>query len=201
MAFAGFNKNSFLLKEGRLLAGNYSTPEAIPTGVGDPFVTWGWVEDGPVGYIKMGTQHWMLDRTFTQPKVSTPAQIIRVDLTEQIFKIVGELFQYDPETLATVLSVELTDNNYDILPLGSDIQPLSDLGLRIDTQLVDGRELSIAMFAGKLSGTAQGARPSGTEHATYTLEATATPHVNFTDSLSTAEALRCYGAIVFGPEV
>jgi hypothetical protein len=201
MAFAGNNKNALLIKEGVLKAGTYSTPEAIPTGVTDPFPIWGWVEDASVGYVKMGTQHWTFDRTFAMPRVSTPSQIIRVDITQSDFKIVGELFQYDPDTLSTVLSVALTDNNYDILPIGSDILPLEDIGLRLDTQLVDGRELSIAMFAAKLSGTAQGSRPSGTEHVTYTLEAIATPHPNFDDSLATAQARRCYGAIVFGPAV
>lgn len=202
MALPGFNKDSLLIKEGRLLRGTYSSPEAALVDGVDPFVTRGWLVDEVLGFFKMGTTQWLLERTYATPKSGTPNQVIRIDLTEQLFTMVGELYQYDPSLVSLGWSMEENGTiSYRTLEVGSDIEPLEDVGLRLDTELVDGRELSIAMYAGKMSGTSLGGRPSGTEHATWAFNAQSTPHPNFDDSLATVQAKKCYGMIVWGPPV
>lgn len=181
----GFNSNKFLIKEGTIQVGTWTTPHLIGTNNTDPLQ---YFSGNVLGYFKQGTLKPMLNRNFAEFLANTPGILVRKDLIRKQFHFDLELAQFNADTLAlamgtyqiagysiTTPTIKTVDLNF----FGSDQPVQNPLGYLITTATVDGKAFYMAGWS--MVNTSEDVSPtlSGTAHATIKCKFEAFPSLDF----------------------
>lgn len=194
MAF-DLNTGPFLLKEGLIQIGTWSTVTAIGTaGDGDPLNHFA---GSNLAYFRQGTTTIEMPRSYAEARGFTPSIKLRKDLIQKDFNIMAEIFQYEIDLF------ELLEGMYvqaaysgggwdgDLGWIGSDEPTQPHYGYLITTALTDGTPFYIAMWYGKVTTEDPNVALSGTDYATINMRIEAFNHPDF-DATGT-DAQKHYG--------
>lgn len=190
----GIDRNSYLIKEGRLSIGTWS-----PGGITNNAPIAAFTGGADLGDFQQGTFSPELAREYAEFLVGTPAILTRKDLTRKQWMWTATFAQFNTDLLALVQGLQVTTGIYDIAYIGSDEEVQDFNGYLQTTALVDGKLFYEAMWYGKVTAEAVGPTFPGNAHSTYTFKAEAFPHPYY--AVTSPNDIRNYGAIILGPPV
>lgn len=188
----GIDRNSYLIREGRLSIGTWS-----PGGITNNDPTAAFTGGADIGDFQQGTFAPELTRAYAEFLVGTPAILSRKDLTRKQWMWSATFAQYNTDLLALVQGLDVTTGIYDIAYIGSDEVTQDYNGYLQTTALVDGRLFYEALFYGKVTAEAVGPAFPGTAHSTYGFKAEAFPDPYY--AVTSPNDVRNYGCIILGP--
>jgi hypothetical protein len=189
----GVDRDSYLLKEGRLRGGVWD-PGSLDED--DPMASFTLSVD--LGDFQQGSLDPQLNREFAEFLVGTPAILSRKDLIRKTWMWSAQFAQYNADLLTLVQGLEKVSGDWDVMYIGSDEIQQDYNGYAIPTALVAGRTLVLAMWYGKITAEAVGPKLPGTAHSTYDFKAEAFVHPDF-ETPSVANDSKNYGAFLLGP--
>jgi hypothetical protein len=190
--------DKFLLKEGVLESGVWTTPQLIGTDAIRPDAKF---TGTPLAYFRQGSLTIPVQRTYAEFMSGTPGVKIRKDLITKAFSLTVEIGQFDPDLFPILKGTNSqigyavstpSTQTWDLHHLGSDEPVQVAYGWLLRTFLTDGREFQVAIYSGRVTTEDAGITLSGTEHAVQNLTIEAFPHSGFTASDA---AQKHYGAI------
>jgi len=164
----GLSTDPFLLKEGELYIGTYSSyPVSTTADPSDVFT------GEKIGYFKQGTVNISMPRVYAEARSGTPSKLLRKDLTQKDLTMEAEFFQVNSDLLELLFGTDYYHNVIDGLHnhyLGSDEPEQSVNGYLLIGTLTDGTPFKMGIWTGKITSEDNALALSGTDYATLKMK-------------------------------
>jgi len=186
----GLSTDPFLLKEGNVYVGSFSSyPTSSTANPKDAFT------GDILGYFKQGTINLSMPRAYAEARAGTPSKLLRKDLIQKDLMLEFDNFQFNNDILRLIMGTDFVQNSIESLDLhylGTDEVQQDTNGFMIETALTDGTPLNIFIWEGKVTSEDMAIALSGTEHAIIAAKIEA-----FVPSTSPPGDTKNLGVIVF----
>ena len=170
----GLSIDPFLIKEGNLFIGNFSSID-----FNDPVSGF---SGENLGYFKQGSIKIGLTRKYAEFLSGTPAIRVRKDLIQKDFSLEVEFAQYNKDLIKLLFGADLVQSGgLENLYFGSDEPVQGFYGYLLETELTDGTPFKIAMWHGKCTEENISTTLPGNDYGILKMRVDAFPHPSITD--------------------